>query len=97
MGSANLPDDVAKEQMALRELEQFFVYTLLQEMRKAMPETGLVEDKTARRMYTEMLDDAMSHEIAQSGKFGLAQQLAEQLHADRVRSVSSPSAARESD
>ena len=88
--SQQIADEAARERLALQELEQHFIYMLLQEMRKSLPEESLLEGGSTRRMYTEMLDDALSREMAQSGRFGLAQQIADQLHADQVRNNITP-------
>ena len=69
----------AKERLALEEFEHFFVFTLLQEMRKTIPKGGLLDGGMAEEMQDELLDDALSREIAASGQFGVAGLIEEQL------------------
>ena len=71
--------DAAREKMALQEMERFFAYTLLQEMRKTIPDDGLFEQTPAMRMYEELMDDVLAEQWAESGQLGLAQMLEEQL------------------
>ena len=69
----------AKEQKALKELEHYFAFTLLQEMRKSVPKTGMLDGGQAQQMYEEMLDDAMSGNMAASGQLGVSHMLEQQL------------------
>jgi len=69
----------AKEQKALKELEHYFAFTLLQEMRKSVPKTDLLDGGQAQSMYEEMLDDAMSGNMAESRPFGVSHMLEQQL------------------
>lgn len=78
-------DETAQRKTALEELEHFFTFTLLQEMRKSVPEDGLLGDGPQRRMFEEMLDDTLSAEMARSGQLGLAQQIDEQLRAAELQ------------
>lgn len=77
--SGALPETPERREFALKELEQYFVFTLLQEMRKSIPEDGLFGDGMANEIYNEMLDDALSGEIAESGQFGIAKLIEDQL------------------
>ena len=91
--SANLegltqPD--ARDKAAFEEFEQFFLFTLLREMRKSIPHDGIWGDGAERRVYEEMLDDAFSKQMAKSGQFGLARSMAEQLRASEVRNSLNP-------
>ena len=72
-------DDPARRRVALKELEQHFIFTLLQEMRKTIPKGGAFGRGFEGRMQEEMLDDALSSAIAQSGQFGIAKMVEEQL------------------
>lgn len=78
-------DEATREKQALQELEQYFVYTLLEEMRKTVPEGGLFTDKQERSLYQEMLDDSLAKEIAASGQFGIAKQIAEQIQQNEAQ------------
>ncbi|MDQ1257779.1 MAG: Rod-binding protein [Candidatus Hydrogenedentes bacterium] len=75
------PKEGARERAAFGELEHFFLFTLLQEMRKTVPQDGLLDGESgqARQIFDEMLDDALSGEMARSGQFGIAKSMKEQL------------------
>lgn len=69
------PDGTFNEtqiKQAFQDLEQVFLSTLLKEMRKTVPDGGLFESNHAGRMYEEMLDEAMSMAMAESGQLGIA-------------------------
>lgn len=75
-----------KERVALQELEHYFLYTLLQEMHKTMGRFAGVPQSREVSFYTDLLDDALSGEMAASGQLGIAQQIATQLHAAEIQS-----------
>ncbi len=77
--SSALPETPERRNLALKELEQYFVFTMLQEMRATVPEDGIFGDGMATEIYNEMLDDALSSEIAESGQFGIARLIEDQL------------------
>jgi Rod binding domain-containing protein len=62
----------AREAQSLVELEQVFIYKLLQEMRKTVDKTGLLGNSSQERFYEEMLDDVMAKDMAASKQFGMA-------------------------
>ena len=68
-----------QEKVALQELEHFFLYMLLQEMRKTTDIAGTNEKGPEMDLYNEMLDDALSGEMSKSGQIGLAKQIEQQL------------------
>ena len=70
-----------KKKVALEELEHLFTYMLLQEMRKTVPEDPILGNSRARQTYEEMLDDALSGEMAKSGQLGIVKQISDQLNA----------------
>jgi len=72
-------DPGAKQKVALEELEHLFLFTLLQEMRKTVPILEETEGGPERGLYEEMLDDALSGQMASSGQMGIAKQIQEQL------------------
>lgn len=84
-GSNGKPNEAMRRTVALQELEHFFTFTLLQEMRKSVPEDGLLEGGPQRRMFEEMLDDTLSGEMAKSGQLGLASQIEAQLKAAELQ------------
>jgi len=68
-----------RRKAALQELEHSFLFTLLQEMRKGMTETLSGPASQERDLYTEMLDDGLSAEMARSGQLGLARQMEQSM------------------
>ncbi|HOZ46175.1 MAG TPA: rod-binding protein [Candidatus Hydrogenedentes bacterium] len=67
------------EATALKELERFFLFSLLREMRKSVPQDGLFQGGAEREIYEEMLDDAWSGAMADSGQIGIARSIEEQM------------------
>lgn len=80
------PDDPQTRRVALREMEHSFLFTLLQEMRKAMTDKSRPTSRETE-LYTEMLDDSLSAEMAGSGQFGLARQIEQQIQSPLKRSA----------
>jgi len=72
------PGSKGREAEVLREYEQLFIYQMLKAMRKTIPDYGVV-DSAHRQHFDEMLDDVLAGEMARSGHFGIARQLAEQI------------------
>lgn len=89
----NLPSEKAKEKEAFQEFERLFLYTLLKEMRKTVPEGSLLENPATTRVYKDMLDDAWAGEMVRSEQLGIARameaqmRLAEQQHAGKDSAV----------
>jgi flagellar protein FlgJ len=69
----------AKRKVALEELEHFFAFTLLREMRKTVPEGGVFAKSPAQGFHEEMLDDALSGAMAEGGQLGIGRMVDEQL------------------
>lgn len=64
---------------AYKSFEAMFLQILLKEMRKSVPdEGGIFPKSSAQDTYEEMLDGALSQNMAESGQFGIAKQLAEE-------------------
>jgi Rod binding domain-containing protein len=84
--TAPLEGSPEREKAAVRELEQYFIYTLLRELRDdGSGAEALLETGPAFENFREMLDDGLSREIAASGQFGLAGLVERQLHAADVQ------------
>lgn len=73
--------DATRRDEALREFERLFLYQLLREMRNTVPKAGLLGDSPSQRYFEEMFDDAMAGNMASSGQFGIAKQIAAQWEA----------------
>lgn len=80
MRTANL-DEGARRHKALQELEGIFLHLLLKEMRKSVPQGGLLGDSPAQKMFTEMLDEVYAQQMAKSGQLGLAKAMGNQIDA----------------
>ena len=52
--------EAAERKVAVKELEQHFVFTLLQEMRKTIPKSGLLDGGFAQSIQEQMFDEALS-------------------------------------
>jgi flagellar protein FlgJ len=64
-----------------QQFESVFVNMLLKSMRAAVPQTSITGGKQspAESTFTEMLDEKRSESIAQTGSFGIAKILEDQL------------------
>lgn len=81
--------DSERTKEVLQEFEHVFINQLLKEMRKTVPEGGLLEKSSRRQYFEEMFDDHLAGEMAKSGQFGIAKQMAEQLaRAEQARAAS---------
>lgn len=72
------PGTKARDAEVLREYEQLFIYQMLKEMRKTVPDYGVV-DGPQQEHFHEMMDDFLAGEMARSGQFGIAAQLEAQI------------------
>jgi Rod binding domain-containing protein len=68
-----------KLRKATREMESFFVGTLLKKMHETAAKGGLFEDKSESATYRDMFDDAVANEIGKRGAFGIADTLYKEL------------------
>jgi len=66
---------------ACQEFESFFMYLVMKEMRKTVPETELFHGGKAEEIFRDMLDEEMAKEMSKPsvGGFGLGQMLYQQL------------------
>lgn len=83
--SGNVLADASRRDVALKELEQYFVYTLLEEMRKTVPKDDLVPKTQADQFAEQMYDDIMSKQIAETGQFGIARLVEQQIRLTETR------------
>ncbi|GIV19272.1 MAG: hypothetical protein KatS3mg023_1023 [Armatimonadota bacterium] len=61
---------------ATRQMEAQFLHQLLRAMRRALPTT---QSSYTTQMYTDMMDEALAQQLAQSDQFGLGRLLYEKL------------------
>jgi flagellar protein FlgJ len=78
-------NDGQKEKMAFQELEQVFLFMVLQEMRKTVSQEGLFGDNQMKQVFNEFMDDSLSKEWAASGQIGIAQQMEDQLRIQEMQ------------
>lgn len=74
------PGSKKREAEALQQFEQLFLYQMLKEMRKTIPDYGVM-DSSQQAYFDEMMDDFLAGEMAKSGQLGIAEQLADQIAA----------------
>jgi flagellar protein FlgJ len=79
------PGASARETQALQEFERLFLFQMLKEMRSTVPEGGLLDAGSRQDRFEEMLDDFLAGEMAASGQFGIARQMAAELDARNAR------------
>jgi Rod binding domain-containing protein len=64
---------------AYKAFEAMFLQVMLKEMRKTVPgDEGIFPKSQATETFEEMLDAALAQNIADSGQFGIAKQLADE-------------------
>lgn len=74
------PDDMKR---ATKEFEAFFLTQMLKVMRESVPKDGLLSGGRGGEIYTSMLDDALSKEMASRGGIGIGQLMLNQLEAKK--------------
>lgn len=79
--SSLTPGSKGRETEALKQFEQVFLFEMLKEMRKTVPDSALFESGGQKAYFEEMMDDFLAGEMASSGQLGVATQMAQQLHA----------------
>lgn len=68
-----------KTRSACAEMESLFLYHLLREMQDTVPKSGLLGGGTTAALYTDMLHQHLSRDLAAGGGIGLADILMTQL------------------
>jgi flagellar protein FlgJ len=85
----------AKQKQSLEEFERLFLYQLLREMRKTVPEDGLLGSSQEQSFFEEIMDDHLAGQMAKSGQLGIAAQIEQQLNqAGQPRPLHSQDAAK---
>jgi murein DD-endopeptidase MepM/ murein hydrolase activator NlpD len=72
------PDKASSPEEVGKQAEAMFARLLMKEVRKAMPEDGLLGGKAAA-MWQDLFDEAVADQIAEGGHLGLADQITEML------------------
>ncbi len=76
-----------REKQAVQEFERFFLYQFLREMRKTIPPDPLLGRSSQQDFVEDMMDDFMAGKMADSGQFGMAKQMLQQLHSSAARTA----------
>ena len=66
-------------QAAAEQFEAIFLYQLLEQMRRTVPETDLLGDRKAEKIFQSMLDQEMATTFSQSQSVGLAKMIYDQM------------------
>ena len=67
-------DDADPERLrgAARELEAYFIHTLIREMRKAIPPNPILSGGKTEEIFQDFLDEEIAAEMARANQLGLA-------------------------
>ncbi|NLL42503.1 MAG: flagellar biosynthesis protein FlgJ [Firmicutes bacterium] len=66
-------------QEAAEQFEAIFLYQLMEQMRRTVPENDLLGDRRAEKIFQSMLDQEMAGNVAQGQSIGLAKMIYEQM------------------
>lgn len=64
---------------AAEQFEAIFLYQLMSEMRRTVPDSDLLGDRKAEKIFQSMLDQEMANHSAKSQSVGLATMIYEQM------------------
>ena len=76
--------EALKRKVAFKELEQIFVSMLVQEMRKSVPEGGMLTGGPENKMFQDLLDESFSGAIAERGSFVIAKTIAQRFEEEQL-------------
>lgn len=79
VGKQDSPEEILE---VARSFESLFINEIMKNMRKTLPQDGLLNSGFANNVFNSMLDQEYSQIAAQSGQFGLADAIARQLGGD---------------
>lgn len=74
--SKDTPENLKK---VSQEFESFFIYYMLKEMRKTVPQVSMFHGGRAEEIFQGMMDEQLSLELSKAGGIGLAPVLYQQL------------------
>ncbi|MGQ9607682.1 MAG: rod-binding protein [bacterium] len=64
---------------ACQDFESIFISYMLKSMRKTIPKTDFIQDKTSYEIYTSMMDEEIASAVARGQGIGLASAIYRQL------------------
>ncbi|NPA24783.1 MAG: hypothetical protein GXO34_03030 [Deltaproteobacteria bacterium] len=79
LDSAGEAEKKAKLDEACQGFEALFINMLLQEMRKTIPDDGLLPTSSAMRTWQQLFDNQLAETLASKQEMGLAKMLYQQL------------------
>ena len=80
---ANLDDKALMD--VCKDFESVFLYMMMQEMKKTVPDGGLIEKSTGSKMFEDMYMEEMSKEISNNGEgIGLAKTMYDQFKSNNL-------------
>ena len=85
--------DAMRERQAFEEFERVFLYQMIRQMRKTVPDSSLFGKSAQHEYFEEMMDDVLAGEMAKSGQFGVADLLEEQLRIQEMQKKLQPTGA----
>jgi murein DD-endopeptidase MepM/ murein hydrolase activator NlpD len=77
--------DVRKLKKACAEFESLFINLVMKQMRKTVAKSGLIDGGKGEQVFTEMMDEEISKQIALRQGIGLKDAMIEQLTGERVK------------
>ena len=81
-------EDDAEIKKACQEFESFFIYKMLQQMRRTIPESTIIPKSYATRLYEDLLDDERAKQFAGLGGIGLADMMYKQIKRENAYKTS---------
>lgn len=78
LGSRKSPSQEALREAA-EQFEALFLYQLLSEMRRTIPDTDLLGNRRAEKLFQSMLDQELADNSVQTQSIGLAKLIYEQM------------------
>lgn len=75
--NTNKEDEALKK--ACKEFESIFLSMMFKEMKKSIPDGGLIEKSTGRKIFEDMYIEELSKEIANDNGLGIADMLYQQF------------------
>lgn len=82
--NASKAQDMQGLKEACREFESYFLKQTFDQMRKTVPESGLLEASAGREIYEDMLYEEYAKNISSGSGIGIAQMLYKQLSKDET-------------
>lgn len=79
LGQRKSPPSRQALQEAAEQFEALFLYQLLNEMRRTVPETDLLGNRRAEKMFQSLLDQELADHSVQTQSIGLAKLIYEQM------------------